>query len=424
MTHGTGVIVLLALAAGCCAAAEPHRPGAGDLEPKRFEFGGYVEAKLRHYQLNQDGAFYKVAFADQPQRSTLDRASALLKLTGSARADEWSFRFRTHSEVERDQIWHDSENRFDELVATWRPGPGFSLDAGKIVQRWGEGYTWNPVAFVERPKDPGDPRLPREGYTMLVANVRQDFPGELRTVTFTPLLLPVTEDVNSDFGRHDYLNVAGRLQFLFRESDVDFYFLGDGSRSGRVGMDFSHDLTDNLEIYGEWARIRAQDFRLTTPTGTSYARREAATSYLAGARYRTRPRTSFVFELQHNGTGLTTDEFQDFVELVDNAVQAGAGSTLMARAQALADSGYGRQKAMKDYLYVRASQGALPYTPSIRATVNLQDASYSIAPELLYSPSRRWGLRARFTLVGGGEGTEYGEKYYSSIFELRLHFHF
>ena len=424
MTHRTGLIVLLALAAGCCAAAELGSPGASGLEPKPFELGGYVEGKLTHYQLNRDGAFYHVKFAGQPQRSTLDRASATLKLAGSTRADEWSLRFRTHSEVERDQIWHDSENRFDELVASWKPRPDFTLDAGKIVLRWGKGYTWNPVAFVERPKDPSDPRLPREGYTLIAASASRNFPGALRTVTFTPLLLPVTEDVNSDFGRHGYLNVAGRLQFMYPETDVDFYFLGDGSRSGRFGLDFSHDVTDDLEIYGEWARIRAQNFRLTTPSGTGYTRREAATSYLAGARYRTHPRTSFVFELQHNGTGLTTDEYRDFIALVDNAVQAGAGSALMERAQGLADSGYGRHKALRDYLYVRASQSALPFTPSIRATVNLQDGSYSIAPELLYSVRGGWGLRARLTLLGGGAGTEYGEKYYSRIIELRLHFHF
>jgi hypothetical protein len=191
-----------------------------------------------------------------------------------------------------------------------------------------------------------------------------------------------------------------------------------------VGLDFSHDVADALQIYGEWAWISAQDFRLVTPAGTGYTRTEAVTSYLAGARYRTQSRTSLIFELQHNGAGLTTAEFQDFIALVDNAVQAGAGSALMERAKSLADSGYGRQKPLRDYVYFRASRGALHFTPSIRATVNLQDGSYSIAPELLYSLRGRWGLRARLTLLGGGEGTEYGEKYYSRYFELRLHFHF
>jgi len=424
MAHRTELVVLLALAAGCCAAAELPGPDGGGVGLKPFDFGGYVEGRLTHYQLNRDGAFYQVMFADQPERSTLDRASATLRLTGSARTAEWSFRFRTFSDAEHTQISHDSENRFDELAVSWKPRPEFMLDAGKIALRWGEGYTWNPVAFVERPKDPTDPRQPREGYTMILARMAGNFPGALRSVAFTPLLLPVTEDVNSDFGKHGHLNLAARLELQYSETDVDFYFLSNGSRSERAGLDFSHDVLDGLEIYGEWAWISEQDFRLTTPAGTISTRRESVTSYLAGARYRTRPGTSIVFELQHNGAGLTSSEFQDFIALVDNAVQAGAGSALMDRAQSLADSGYGRLKPLRNYLYFRASRSALPYTPSIRTTVNLQDGSYSIAPELLYTLRGRWGLRARLTFLGGGAGTEYGEKYYSRSFELRLHLHF
>ena len=424
MTRGTGLIALLALAAGCCVAAESHGSGAAGSEPKPFEFGGYVEAKFTRYQLNRDGAFYHVAFAGQPQRGTLDRTSAMLMLTGTARAGEWLLRFGTHSEVENDQMAHESESRFDELFSSWKPRPDFTLDAGKIVLKWGKGYSWNPVAFVERPKDPSDPRLPREGYTMVATTVTQNLPGALGTVAFIPLLLPVTESVNSDFGRHGHLNVAGRLQLLYRDTDIDFYFLNKGSRSRRFGADFSHDLTDDLEIYGEWARISAQDFRLTTPAGADYTRREAASSYLAGMRYRTQRRASVIVELQHNGTGFSTDEFRDFIALVDNAVQAGAGSALTERAQRLADGGFGRLKPLRNYLYVRASQSALPFTPSIRATVNLQDGSYSIAPELLYNIRGQWGLRARFTLLSGGPATEYGEKYYSRRVELRLHYHF
>lgn len=425
MTRCTGLVVLLVLAARCIAVAQPHGFATGGLQPKPFEYGGYVETKLTHYHLNRDSALYKVEFAGQPQRATLDRTGATLRLRGSARADEWFLRFRTRSTLENDQIGHESVNRFDELVASWKPRPDFSLDTGKTVLKWGKGYTWNPVAFVERPKDISDPRLPREGYSLISATVSRNFPGALQSVTFSPLLLPVTENVNSDFGRHGHLNVAAKLHLDYRDTEVGLYFLNNGSRSGRFGLDFSHDVTDDFEIYGEWARIKAQDFRLTTPTGTSYTRAEAATSYLAGMRYRTQSRSSFIFELHHNGTGFSTDEFLDFVALVDNAAQAGAGSTLMGRAQRLADDGgFGRQKAMRNYLYVRASQSALPFTPSIRATVNLQDGSYSITPELLYSARSHWGLRARLTLLGGGPGTEYGEKYYSRRIELLLHYHF
>jgi hypothetical protein len=56
-----------------------------------------------------------------------------------------------------DQIASDSSSRFDELLVSWKPSPSFTLDAGKTVVKWGKGYAWNPVGFIERPKDPNDP---------------------------------------------------------------------------------------------------------------------------------------------------------------------------------------------------------------------------------------------------------------------------
>lgn len=418
---------MLVLAASGIAVAQPHSQdtGHGGLQRKPYEFGGYVETKFTHYRLNRNSAFYNVEFADQPQRATLDRTGATLRLTGSARADEWQFRFQSRSTVEHDQLARDTVNRFDELAASWKPRPDLSLDAGKMVLKWGKGHSWNPVAFVERPKDASDPRLPREGYTLISATVNRHFTGALKSVTFNPLLLPVSENLNHDFGKPGHLNAAAKLQLDFGDTEGGFYFLNNGSRAGRAGLDFSHDITNDLEIYGEWARIKAQSFRLTTPAGVSYTRTEAATSYLAGMRYRTQHRSHFIFELQHNGTGFSADEFRDFVALVDDAAQAGAGSALMGRAQKLADGGFGRQKAMQNYLYFRASQAAIPVAPSIRLTVNLQDGSYSIAPELLYNVRSHWGVRARFTLLGGGgAASEYGAKYYSRRAELRLHYHF
>lgn len=415
---------MLALAASCVAVAQPHDSGVGGLRPKPFELGGYVETKFTHYHLNHDSALYRVEFAGQPQRATLDGTGATLRLAGSARTGEWLLRFQSRSTLENDQLAHDSVNRFDELAASWKPRPDVTLDAGKMVLKWGKGHIWNPVAFVERPKDASDPRLPREGYSLISATVSKDFSGALQSLTFSPLLLPVTENLNQQFGRPGHLNAAAKLLLDYGNTDVGFYFLNSGSRAGRFGLDFSHDITNDFEVYGEWARIKARDFRLTTPTGTSYTRSEAATSYLAGMRYRTQRRSHFIFELHHNGTGFSTDEFQDFVAFVDNAAQAGADSALMTRARRLADGGFGRQKAMQNYLYLRASQTAVPFTPSIRLTVNLQDGSYSLTPELLYNVRSHWGLRARFTLFGGGGATEYGAKYYSRRAELRLHYHF
>lgn len=424
MTRTVRLLLILVLTASGTAVGQPHGHGSGDLLPRPFDYGGYLESRFTHYQLRPAGAHYKAEFAGLPQRAHLDYTSAALRLNGNARAGAWQFRFNTLSRWEHDQVSHESTHRFDELALSWKPRPDFTLDAGKIAMKWGKGHPWNPVAFAERPKDASDPRLSREGYSLISAKLSREFAGLLQAVTLTPVLLPVTKHLNSDFGKPDHLNVAARLHLDFGATETALYFLNNGSRAGRYGLDFSHDLTGEIEVYGEWARISAHEFRLATPDGASLTRTAPAISYLAGMRYRTPRRQSFLLELHHNGTGYTAQEFKDFVALADNAIQPGANAALLQRATRLYQGSFGRQKPMQNYLYLRASHDALSWMPSLRATVNLHDGSYSLTPELLYSSQRRWGLRARVYLYRGGAGSEYGERYYARRFDLRLHYHF
>jgi len=423
MARVCAMLLLFAAAASDLAVAQLHSHDRSDPAASWYGFGGYLETRYRHYQLNRDSALYRLEFAGLPQRDDLDYTSAALRLHGTARYGTWQVRFNTLSRIEQDQVSHETTNRIDELAVSWRPRTDVAIEAGKIVLKWGKGHPWNPVAFAERPKDSSDPRLSREGYNLITARLSRDFSGPLQTVTFTPVVLPVTKDINSDFGRDGHINVAVRLHLDFGETETAFYILNNGSRAGRYGFDFSHDLTRNLDLYGEWARISAHEFRLATPTGASLTRTEPAISYLAGMRYRTSSRYSFLGELHHNGTGYTVQEFQDFVAVAENGAQPGANPALAQRAVRLYDGSFGRQKPMRDYVYLRASRDTLPVAPSIRATVNLQDGSYSVTPELQYS-DRQWGLRARLYLYGGGAGTEYGERYYSRRVEVRLHYHF
>ena len=55
---------------------------------------------------------------------------------------------------------------------------------------------------------------------------------------------------------------------------------------------------------------------------------------------------------------------------------------------------------------------------------NLQDGSYQITPELLYTGIKNIELRARLLLLQGGSGTDFGEKQASSRLEVYARFHF
>ena len=95
------------------------------------------------------------------------------------------------------QGW-DEQSRLFEGYASLKPSPSLAVDLGKKVVKWGNGYAWNPVAFVDRPKNPADPEEALDGFYLADGNVIRSFAGRLKTVTFTPVILPVYEHVNDD----------------------------------------------------------------------------------------------------------------------------------------------------------------------------------------------------------------------------------
>ena len=62
---------------------------------------------------------------------------------------------------------------------------------------------------------------------------------------------------------------------------------------------------------------------------------------------------------------------------------------------------------MQDYLYLRVSQkepfDILYFTPSLTTIVNLNDSSFSIAPEIAYTGITNLELRLKATFLVGGE---------------------
>ena len=201
------------------AWAEEYSFDTAEFEKQPFEFGGYLEYKPDHSWLNRDGAFYALNGLD---RSTLDRNTATLKLNAKYTQGIASFNLRADAEAQRDQLSSERIKRFDEAYVSLKPDPGFTLDVGKQALKWGKGYAWNPVGFVERAKDPNDAELAREGYTMVAADFIRNFDGDLKTVAFTPLLLPVGTQTNQDFGTPDHPNAAAKLYLLYLDTDIDF----------------------------------------------------------------------------------------------------------------------------------------------------------------------------------------------------------
>jgi hypothetical protein len=92
-----------------------------------------------------------------------------------------------------------------------------------------------------------------EGTTVATVDYIHSFAGPLKTLTLTTALIPVYKCVNAKFGELHRTNFASKLYLLLYDTDVDFMVLTGQSRTTRYGFDFSRNLTNNLEIHGEFA---------------------------------------------------------------------------------------------------------------------------------------------------------------------------
>lgn len=401
-----------------------------EFEKKIFDWGGYAELKWDHIDLNQDGAFSLLKFYKDP-RATLDRLTGALQLNGSLTKGIGTLKWvMLASEQHDNEGWSDEADVF-EAYAGIKMTPYATFDLGKKVAKWGKGYAWNPVGFIQRPKDPNNPEEALEGFIGAGLDLVKSFSGPLQTAALTTIVLPVFNDINEDFGEKGHLNLASKLYLLYRDTDIDFVWYTGNSRSTRYGVDFAKNISTNFEIHGELAYFPNLKQKYLDANDNVVSRNIDAISYLLGLRYLTRNDITSIVEFYHNGAGFSEEVMQDFFQLVHDGYHqflSSGSETLLQKAVAVSQIGYNRPQPGRNYLYTRIIQkepfDLLYFTPALTAVINLDDQSYSITPEILYTGFTNWEVRLRFSFINGGYLTEHGEKQNSNKLELRLRYFF
>jgi len=426
------LMILSILLPAMARAEDSYTFDLSETEKKAYHFGGYVEFKPVLYGLDRDAAFYKLRFYNDPQGRTLPEANGRVQLEGSYEKDIYRFYAKTNTDLKYSDYTNGTERSvFYEAYGSLKPSSSLKIDLGKKTMKWGKGYAWNPVAFVDRPKDPDDPELSLEGFIVATTDVIKSFDGPLKTFSFTPVLLPVYDHVNDSFGNNNKLNFAGRFYFLLYDTDIDLMFMTGGSRPDRYGADFSRNITTNFELHGEYSYIRNSHKNVLDASGNMGFLEADAQSYLIGIRHLTTFDLTTIIEYYHNGTSFSVDEIKNYYTVINRGYdqfQTTGSSAMLASAQAMADGSYGRSSAMENYLYIRLSQkepfGILYFIPALTGSMNLDDQSYTLTPELLYTGITNLELRFRTAFIVGGKDTEFGEKQNDYRMELRVGYYF
>ena len=402
-----------------------------ETEKKPYSLGGYVEARPVFLYLDKDASLYKLKLYDKDEGKTAEEYNTKLQLDGSYEKRITKIYTKINVDTQESYLgWSDTINIFEGYISL-KPSSSLNINIGKKAMKWGKGYAWTPVAFFDRTKNPDDPDLALEGFISLSADYTKSYSGSLKTISFTPVLLPVYDNINDDFGETDKLNFGGKVYLLLYDTDIDFIMLAGGSKTKRFGFDFSRNITPNFEIHGEFAFVNNFEKKFINSTGNISVDEYDAESYLFGIRYLTKVDTTFIVEYYHNNTGFTDEEMQNYFSFINTAYKTYTSSgndNNLQKALDLTEGNYGRMNPMRDYLYVRVSQkepfNILYFTPSITGIVNINDKSFSVSPELLYTGVTNLGLRLKTTFLSGQSNSEYGEKYNDCRIELMARYYF
>ena len=102
-------------------------------------------------------AFYKLRFFNDPRGQNLLEANGRIQLEGSYEKNIFRIYAKTNTDLKSSYSGESERSTFYELYGSVKPSSNLKFDVGKKTMKWGKGYAWNPVAFVDRPKDPDDP---------------------------------------------------------------------------------------------------------------------------------------------------------------------------------------------------------------------------------------------------------------------------
>ena len=426
------LMVLLVLSPAAVRADETYTFDIGEIEKKPYHFGAYLEVRPALFLLDRDAALYKLQYyADDPGRA-VEELNGRVQLEGTYEKGNGRLYVKTNTDLAYSSFSYGKEkSAIYEGYASYNVSESLKLQVGKRNLKWGKGYAWNPVNFFDRLKDPDDPDQSLEGNIVASIDYIRSFDGPLKTFSFTPALFPVYNHINDDFGLNNRLNLGVKLYFLLYDTDLDVIYIADGSRTARMGFDFSRNVTSSFEVHGEIAHIRDVRQQILDAAGVLHSETADATSGLLGIRHLTTFDLTTIVEYYHNGAGFDADAMDSYFSYIKkgyDVYRATGNAAMMGTAQNLAASGYGRANPMEDYLYLKFSQkepaGILYFTPSIAGMVNLHDGSFSVTPELLYTGITNLEMRLRAAFIQGGSNTEFGEKAADCRIELRAGYYF
>ncbi|MBW1810183.1 MAG: hypothetical protein JRJ87_18445 [Deltaproteobacteria bacterium] len=421
-------ILFFVLGSQAPAAGEPEEENEEDysfdataFEKKAHEWGGFFELKGTQLILDKDASLFDPNSLSGDGDSLLHQVSGVLDLHTKLHKDPVTAHAHLRAQTETGERGFAKSLHLFRLSLAAQPCSILSFEVGKTLVRWGKGYAFNPVAFIDRPKDPSDPDEALEGFFLAQLELTKSFDGPLRTLSATLVVLPVHEDVNEDFGRPGHENFAARISMLLFDADIDLMVLSGGSRSVRYGLDFAYNLSSNFEMHAEATFGPDVPVPLLAAGQLARLEKRASLQALGGLRYLSPQDTTYILEYYYNGAGASPEQIGLFYD--SPTPDPGAAPVEIAALNL-----FRTPFPMRHYLYVRVSQKepfeVLNFFPALFAIINLEDGSFNLTPELLYKGITNLELRLRGSMIFGTSKSDFGERPNDGRIEIRARYFF
>jgi len=394
-------------------------------EEARIELNGNLDAKWGILQTRKSSPFFGLQFYDNAEKSDyLSQYRLDFYLDGVYRHKQVGVFMKTFYQYAREEPLSPS---FFELYGSLNLSPRLSISIGKRRFNWGKGYAFNPVGYVNAEKDPENPDLALAGKTSVYISYNRSFTSNyLQNFSAGAILLPPETDINQKFTSVDKIGTAFKLYFLFKNIDIDFTTVFKKDESQMMGLDFSTNLRENLEIHAEYSYAHDEIKYFIVDDLISQQKMDGG-SYLLGLRYLNRFNTTFITEYYHNNSGLSKNEFISYVNYLQNSMESNIPESINW-AKLNMSTIFRSKTLMQDYLYVKLIQPEpfswLYSSVSIFTIYNLADNSFLLSPQLSYKPFTNFEVLLWPILFFGDNNTEYGSKQFEKKIETWMRFYF
>ncbi len=119
MRPWNALVLGLAISFGAVCAEEEYSFDLSDIEPKPWQFGGYVEFQPLLYGLNKDAVFYKLKSYDSDEGQFRDAYDLGALLDGSYRKDTTEFRAIVNADLKKTGLgWSEDATLYEGFVAS------------------------------------------------------------------------------------------------------------------------------------------------------------------------------------------------------------------------------------------------------------------------------------------------------------------